>query len=157
MSAQAGAQLRVIQPETADSLIRQHPKPALFFVTADWCPYCRLMEQTTLKDQELISCLNQYFYFIRADADEKRPIRFLGRHFSYQPTGVGTGEHAFIRFLFGKRKTAYPALILLSPRGATLFQLNTVTGPGNLLRLLQPFQKPETAHDQGKHSSTGPP
>ncbi len=138
---QPAAQLRT--PEKADSVLQRQSKPVVIFVYTDWCRYCRLMEETTFKDPDLIAFLHRYFYFLKVNAEEKRPIRFMGRMYYYRPTGAGTGIHELAAFLLGNKPAGYPALVFLSPGANLLFRVNTVITPEDLLRLLAAIHKTE--------------
>jgi hypothetical protein len=51
------------------------------------------MKSTTLEDRDIIQLLNDKFYFIKLNAEEKEDITFLKRTFEYKPTGINTGLH----------------------------------------------------------------
>ena len=44
-------------------------RPVLLNLTAVWCHWCHLMDETTYSDPDLITLLNQHFIPIRVDAD----------------------------------------------------------------------------------------
>jgi len=46
---------------------------------ADWCGACRIMEEKTFKDQEIISLLNENFISIRINVDHDRATSSLYR------------------------------------------------------------------------------
>lgn len=75
----------------SDSL-RTQPKPVLVFITADWCPYCKLQDQKTFGKAKIQRDLTD-FYCIRLDAEEKEEISFLQRTYRFQARGVRTGNH----------------------------------------------------------------
>ena len=37
--------------------------------------------------------LNENFYFVKLNREEKKDIHFLGKKFIYKPTGTNTGIH----------------------------------------------------------------
>ena len=72
---------------------QQNPKPIIVFITTDWCKICHGMKSTTLKDRDIIQLLNDKFYFIKLNAEDKKDITFLKKTFKYKPTGTNTGLH----------------------------------------------------------------
>lgn len=144
------AQPHALQPEMADSVLQLQPKPVVIFVYTDWCRYCRLMEQTTLKDRELAAFLDRCFYFIRLNAEEKRSIRFLGQAYHYRPTGIQTGEHELAARLRNNRPAAYPALFILSPEGEVVLRTHSYLSPADLIRILEAVLKNRAVAIAGK-------
>jgi thioredoxin-related protein len=112
---QGYAQLKTYQFEQLDSLQKKEARPVVVFIHTDWCKYCAAMQNTTLQDKEVISTLNERFYFIYLNAEEKRNITMLGNIFKYKPTGNNTGIHELAEQLARtKEKVSYPTLCFLN-------------------------------------------
>ena len=79
--------------EEVEEIHQQIPKPILVFLYTDWCKICFGMKKTTFKNRKVIQLLNEKFYFIKLNAEEKQDITFLGKIFTYKPTGINTGMH----------------------------------------------------------------
>ncbi|HCY98200.1 MAG TPA: thioredoxin family protein, partial [Polaribacter sp.] len=77
----------------AEKLQQEKAKPILIFIYTDWCKICHGMKRTTFKNKKVISLLNEKFYFIQLNGEEKKAISFLGKTFRYKPTGTTTGSH----------------------------------------------------------------
>ena len=107
--------LNIFTFEEVEELHQQTPKPILIFLYTDWCKICFGMKKTTFKDQEVIKLLNNNFYFIKLNAEEKKEITFLGKMFTYKPTGANTGMHELAAELGTIKKTiTYPSTIILN-------------------------------------------
>src|SRR5687768_15755313 len=50
-------------------------KPVLLNLTAVWCHWCHLMDETTYSDPALISLINENFLPIRVDADKQPHVQ----------------------------------------------------------------------------------
>jgi thioredoxin-related protein len=101
------------------------PKNIIVFIYTDWCKYCKLMENTTFRNKEIIEKLNQESYFIRLNAEEKNDILFAGKTFHYKPTGTNTGVHELAEELGTIRgKLSYPTLVILNSNNEIIFQYN---------------------------------
>jgi thioredoxin-related protein len=107
--------LNIFTFEEVEMLQQQKPKPILVFTYTDWCKICFGMKKTTFKNEEVIRLLNEKFYLIYLNGEEKKDIAFLGKIFKYKPTGANTGTHELASELGTvKKKIAYPTTIILN-------------------------------------------
>ena len=125
--------LNIFTFEEVEELQQQTPKPILIFLYTDWCKICFGMKKTTFKDQEVIKLLNDNFYFVKLNAEEKKEITFLGKMFTYKPTGINTGMHELAAELGTIKKTIiYPTTIILN----TVFEIDAqLTGLYNTRKM----------------------
>ena len=49
-------------------------RPMMIVFGADWCAYCRKMEQTTLTDPSLVQSINQDYIPVHLDFDDERKV-----------------------------------------------------------------------------------
>lgn len=102
--------------EQLDDSLKVKQKKTFIFFYADWCDYCKKMEQTTFKTKEVISAVNSNFYAVKMNAEEKGTILFDG--VAYKNTNIGkyrNPKHE-IPLLLASRKDlpfSLPATILL--------------------------------------------
>lgn len=54
---------------------RQSDKPVLLNLTAVWCHWCHVMDETSYSDPEIIAMLNENFITVRVDADQNPHIQ----------------------------------------------------------------------------------
>jgi len=119
------AQIKTVQFEQIDSLQKIEKRKLVVFVHTDWCKYCNTMQNTTFKNDSIIRVLNETFYFIDLNAEEKRDILFNGNIFKYKPTGPNTGIHELAEQLATiDNQVAYPTLCFLNPNNEIIFQHN---------------------------------
>ena len=112
--------LNIFTFEEVEKLHQQTPKPILVFLYTDWCKICFGMKKTTFKNQEVIKLLNNNFYFLILNGEEKKDITFLGKMFTYKPSGTNTGIHELAAELGTIKKTIiYPTTIILN----TVFEI----------------------------------
>lgn len=86
-------QTRQVNFDQLDSLQKVEKRPIVVFLHTTWCKYCATMKNTTFATQKVKDLLNQNFYFVSLDVEEKNAIFFRGYSFKYKPTGAGTGVH----------------------------------------------------------------
>jgi thioredoxin-related protein len=126
--------LNIFTFEEVEELHQQIPKPILVFLYTDWCKICFGMKKTTFKNRKVIQLLNEKFYFIKLNAEEKQDITFLGKMFTYKPTGTNTGMHELaVELGTIKKIIIYPTTIILN----TVFEIDTqLTGLYNARKMI---------------------
>lgn len=85
--------LKTVTFEELLEVKKSEPKPIFIFFTADWCRYCKNVEQTSFKDKTIVETLNKNFYVELFDIETNHPIDWNGRTFTFKSTGIGTGVH----------------------------------------------------------------
>ncbi|MGM8360969.1 thioredoxin family protein [Flavobacterium sp. ARAG 55.4] len=132
------AQLKTHTFEEAEQLAVKNPKPFVVFTHTSWCKYCKLMENSTFKNPEIISILNDSFYFVALDAEDKKDITFNKHTFQYKPTGTNTGIHELATALAtSNNQVTYPTLTILDPDYSILFQQASYLKALDLLEILE--------------------
>lgn len=72
--------------EEADKL---QGKDKLFLVDVytDWCGWCKVMDKKTFTDQKVKDYLNEHFYVVKFNAEQKDPVTFKGTTYEWKPGG----------------------------------------------------------------------
>ena len=118
------AQLPQISFSQLDSLQKKDPRKVVVFIHTDWCRYCRAMEETTFKNAAVKKFLNNEFYFVFLNAEEKQDILFNRHVFKFKPTGSGTGIHELAEQLGTiKGSGTYPAFCFLNEKNEIIYQV----------------------------------
>jgi thioredoxin-related protein len=132
------AQLTHHSFEKVDSLQKKTSKNIVVFIHTDWCKYCQRMINTTFENEKIIDLLNDKFYFVDFDAEQKRDILFIGHIFKYKPTGGNTGTHELATQLGTfNGTTSYPTLCILNEKYEVIFQYDQFLSSSDLLRILK--------------------
>lgn len=132
------AQLKTYSFEEAEKLAKETPKPFFIFVHTSWCKYCKMMENSTFKNPEIISLLNTDFYFISLDAESKDDIHFNNQVFQFKPKGQNTGIHELAMELATiNSEIVYPTVTVLGTDFSILFQKNSFLNARALLIILK--------------------
>ena len=135
---QGSSQLSSYQFAELESLMAATPRPVAIFLHATWCQFCRNMEHTTLRQEEVIQLLNEDFYFVSFDGEQKEDVAFRGHTFRYQPKGRHTGTHELAAALGTIDNTlTYPTLVLLDEQYNIIFQHNAFLNAGELTGVLR--------------------
>ena len=97
--------------EEALALSETSPKKVFVDVYTSWCGWCKKMDRTTFKDPKVVKYLNDNFYAVKFDAEQKEPIIFNGKTFEFMNAGR-RGVHQLAYALLDGRM-GYPAFVML--------------------------------------------
>lgn len=119
LSAKVNAQNKTINwisfQQLEDSL-NIKPKKVFISFYADWCVYCKKMDETSFKNNEIIKILNSNYYAVKMNAESKDTIFFDGKPYINQQIGKSRRPTHQIPLLLASRKTktfTLPANIVL--------------------------------------------
>lgn len=131
------AQLKTHTFEEAEKLSVKNPKPFVVFIHTSWCKYCKMMQNSTFKNEKVIKQLNEKFYFIPFDAEDKNDITFNNHIFKFKSKGNDSGIHELAEALAEKQGTiAYPTITILNPNHSIELQLQSFLNAENLFEIL---------------------
>ncbi|HEU4789251.1 MAG TPA: DUF255 domain-containing protein [Flavobacterium sp.] len=131
------AQLKTYSFEEAEKLSKENPKPFVVFIHTSWCNYCKMMQNSTFKNPEIINILNTNYYFIPLDAESKDDIRFNNHTFSFKPNGQNTGIHELAAALATiNSQVVYPTITVLQSDLSIVFQKHSFLNGKQLLTIL---------------------
>jgi thioredoxin-related protein len=117
------AQLNTYSFEQIDSLQQNQNRKTIVFIHTDWCKYCQAMKNSTFKNKVVIKNLNENFYFVTLNAEEKQPIVLNGKKFVFKANGNTGGIHELAYELANiNNKTAYPTICVLNAQNEIVFQ-----------------------------------
>lgn len=132
------SQVQTVQFKNLDSLQRKERRPVVVFLHTSWCKYCGTMKNTTLKNKEVADLLNQKFYYVSLDIEEKSDIAFRGYTFKYKPTGANTGVHQLAEQLGTiNGQIAYPGICYLNADYEIIHQQEGYVPPKEFLKILK--------------------
>ncbi len=136
------AQLKIHTFEEAEKLSKENPKPFVIFIHTSWCNYCKMMENSTFKNPEIITVLNSEFYFIPLDAESKNNIDFNNHTFKFIPNGTTTGLHELaISLATIDSQLIYPTITILGADYSILFQKHSFINVEELHVVLENLKK----------------
>jgi thioredoxin-related protein len=132
------AQPKTYTFEEAEKLSKENPKPFVVFIHTSWCKYCKMMENSTFKNPEIITLLNADFYFISFDAESKENIHFNNHIFQFKPNGLNTGIHELAATLATiNSQVVYPTVTILASDFSIVFQKHSYLNDKQLLTILE--------------------
>jgi thioredoxin-related protein len=98
--------------EEAQAKLKTEKRPVMIDVYADWCGPCKAMDKYTFNDPEVAKLLNEKFYAVKLNAEQKEDIVYDGHTFKFVPSGR-TGYHELAAALLNN-KLSYPTVVFLN-------------------------------------------
>lgn len=98
--------------EKAIELNKANPKPILIDVYTDWCTWCHKMDASTYNEEAIVSYINQNFYAVKLNAEQKEDITYKDQTFKYVASGR-RGTHQLAASLLNG-KMSYPSTVFLN-------------------------------------------
>ncbi|MFK7935449.1 MAG: thioredoxin family protein [Saprospiraceae bacterium] len=124
--------------EEAMEAQKTNPKKLMIDVYTDWCGWCKVMDQKTFTDPSVIQHLNESYYAVKFNAEQKDPITFQGKTYSYL-NGGKRGIHEFAYALLD-RKASYPSFVVLNDELQRVGVIKGFKTPADFMQKLQGFQ-----------------
>ena len=88
--------------EEAEKLNKEKPLPILVDIYTDWCGWCKVMDKNTFADPEVARILNEKFYPVKFNAEQREDVTFQGNTFKFAAYGNG-GTHELASALLQNR------------------------------------------------------
>lgn len=111
---------------TVEEAMQAHaddPKKLFFDMYTDWCGWCKVMDQKTFTNANVISTINENYYPIKFNAEQKQSVTFDGQQYQFMPIGR-KGIHGLAYKLLDRR-ASYPSFVLLDEN---LDPINIIVG-----------------------------
>jgi len=110
----AVASTEVLQWKTISDLSELQngdPKKVIVDVYTDWCKWCKVMDEKTFSDPELINYLNANYHLVKLNAETKKVLSFNGKDYDFVKQGK-RGYNELAAELLGSRMS-YPSFVVL--------------------------------------------
>lgn len=96
--------------EEAVEQSKKEKKKIFIDVYTDWCGYCKVMDKNTFNDPEVARILNENFYPVKFNAEQREDVEFDGHVFRFVPAGR---YHELAASLLNN-KLSYPTVVFLT-------------------------------------------
>ncbi len=131
--------------EEALELQEVEQRKILIDVYTEWCGWCKRMDKSTFQKTHIANYLNENYYPVKLDAEQKADINFAGQNFSFVDQGKGRSYHEFA-LAVTKGQLSYPTLVFID-EGMNIIQ----SIPG--FRTAQEFEVIMTYFGENQHKN----
>lgn len=102
--------------EEAAKLQESAPKKLFVDVYTHWCGWCKRMDETTFKDPKIAEYLNEKFYAVKLNAEQKDTIFWAEMTFPW----IDKGRDGYNKLAFDllDGKLSYPTFVLMDEKYA---------------------------------------
>jgi thioredoxin-related protein len=80
-------------------------------VYTDWCGWCKVMDKNTFNDPKVASILNESFYAVKFNAEQREDVVFGGTTYKFVESG-NNGYHQLAAALLNNQMS-YPTVVFL--------------------------------------------
>ena len=101
--------------EEAVEMNKTEPRKFLIDVYTDWCGWCKVMDKKTFTDDKVKAYVNEHFYAVKLDAEQKEEITFNENKFEYVANAGRRGIHTLAYSLLDG-KMSYPSIVYLNEK-----------------------------------------
>lgn len=98
--------------EQAVQKSKTEKRPIFIDVYTDWCGWCKVMDRETFSEPVVAKMLNEKFYAVKLDAEQKEDIVFNGNTYKFIPSGA-KGYHQLAAALLNNQ-LSYPTVVFLA-------------------------------------------
>lgn len=98
--------------EEAIEKAKVEKKKIFIDVYTDWCGWCKVMDKNTFNDPEVAKVLNEKFYPVKFNAEQRGDINFAGHTFKFIENGR-SGYHELAASLLNNQ-LSYPTVVFLT-------------------------------------------
>lgn len=101
-----------------DNKLKEIPKYIVIELYTDWCGICAIQDKKIQKNDELVSLLENEFYYVKFNAESTESFVLNGHEFTNQ-----NKIHEFAKAI-SSDSNAFPAWVIMNPKFEIIFQYN---------------------------------
>ena len=138
------AQVNWMSFEEAVEKSKIEKKKIFIDVYTDWCGWCKVMDKNTFGLPLIADYLNENYYAVKFNAEQREEIIFRDHTFKFVPSGA-KGYHELAAALL-QNKLSYPTFVILNED----YEIVNIT-PGYIKP--EPFHKIISFYKEGSYKS----
>ena len=116
--AALGQKINWISFHDLEAAQKTEQKKVFVDVYTDWCGWCKKMDASTFLDEKLVGYLNENYYCVKLDGEEKEILKYKGQEFKFVKSGRRGYNELPHQLLRGR--LSYPTLVFLDENSDVL-------------------------------------
>lgn len=120
--------------EEAEQAAQQEARPVLIDVYTDWCGWCKRMDAKTFQHPGIAAYVNENYYAVKLDGEERDSIQFRGDKFGYVARGRRGYHELPAQLLNGK--LSYPTVVFLNKNLEVIQPVPGFQGPQDFEKII---------------------
>jgi len=100
--------------EEAIVLSKDEPRKFVVDVYTEWCGWCKKMDKTTFQNDYVATYMNEHFYSIKFNAEQRDDIRVKEKVYKFVKSGRNGYHELAAEITFGK--LSYPTVVFLDEK-----------------------------------------
>jgi thioredoxin-related protein len=106
-----GESVKWMSFEQAVELSKTQKRKIFVDVYTDWCGWCKVMDKSTFSDPEVARLLNENFYAVKLNAEQREDIKYNGTTFKFVENGR-SGYHQLAAALLNNQ-LSFPTVVFM--------------------------------------------
>jgi len=122
-----------------EALEKSKTEKKKFFIDVytDWCGWCKVMDKNTFSDPKIAKVLNEDFYAVKFNAEQREEVVFNGKTFKFIESGR-SGYHELAAALMNNQ-LSYPTVVFVDENFTSVSPLQGYRKPEEFHKYLQFF------------------
>jgi len=100
--------------EEAVAASEKEPRKIVIDIYTGWCHWCKVMDKKTFNQEEVVQYVNENYYAVKLDAEQKGDIQFAGNTFKFVPQKK-RGYHQLAAALLDGNMS-YPSIVYMNEK-----------------------------------------
>ncbi len=109
--AQDAATIQWMTWEEAQEKTKEEPRKIFVDIYTNWCGWCKKMDKATFQKPHIAQYMNENYYAVKFNAEQKDPIFFNGKEYKYVKQGR-RGYHE-LAFAITRGQLSYPTIVFI--------------------------------------------
>ena len=135
MSPESNGAVKWLTFEQAVEKSKKEKRKVFIDVYTDWCGWCKVMDKNTFSDPQVAKILNEKFYPVKFNGEQRENVVFNGTTFKFVQSGRN-GYHELAAALLNN-KLSYPTVVFLDEEFRMLQPLPGYQGPEAFHKIVQ--------------------
>lgn len=104
-----GEEIHWMNIDDVQVAMKKEPKKVWIDVYTDWCGWCKRMDKTTFTNPNVVKYINEHFYAVKLNAEQREDIRFVGKMYRADPSDR---THPFAKEIL-RDQLSYPTTVFM--------------------------------------------